>query len=242
MLKQKIITIILARGGSKGLYKKNICLLDGEPLISRAIRHVKESKIGGPIIVSTDDEEIAETARKAGAETPFLRPKELAQDLTTTEESLKHALLTYEKVANQKFDIGVFVTVTDVFREASWIKEALNILKAKPEIESVFSGHKTHKNFWEQNEKGEWVRVKEWMKNYSSRQIRRPIVREDTGLACASRASLWRSGRRIGDLVEILTNDDDFTGIDIHTEEDLLLAECAIKIRQREIIKDSFLR
>ena len=72
------------------------------------------------------------------------------------------------------------------------------------------------------------------MASYSSRQIRRSIVREDTGLACASRAWLWREGRRIGDKVEIIENDDDFTGIDIHTKEDLALAQAAIDIRKKE--------
>ena len=69
------------------------------------------------------------------------------------------------------------------------------------------------------------------MAEYSSRQIKKPIVREDTGLACASRTYLWREGKRIGDNVEIITNDDDFTGIDIHTEEDLKLADYAMQIR-----------
>ena len=71
------------------------------------------------------------------------------------------------------------------------------------------------------------------MASYSSRQIRRSIVREDTGLVCASRAWLWREGRRVGDKVQIIVNDDDFTGIDIHAQEDLDLAEAAIKIRNK---------
>ena len=93
--------------------------------------------------------------------------------------------------------------------------------------------NKTHKNFWEKDKNGKWIRLREWMATYSSRQIRTPIVREDTGLACASRAFLWREGKRIGDSVEIITNDDDFTSIDIHNLEDLLLAEAAIEIRKK---------
>jgi len=72
------------------------------------------------------------------------------------------------------------------------------------------------------------------MRVYSSRQIRKTIVREDTGLACASRSELWRKGRRIGDKVKIFTNDDAFTHIDIHTIEDLKLAEAALKIRNKK--------
>jgi hypothetical protein len=77
------------------------------------------------------------------------------------------------------------------------------------------------------------MRLRPWMAVYSSRQVRRCVVREDTGLACASRAWLWREGRRIGDRVEIIMNDDDFTSIDIHGEEDLQLAEAALSIRRR---------
>jgi hypothetical protein len=71
------------------------------------------------------------------------------------------------------------------------------------------------------------------MRTYSSRQIRENIVREDTGIASISKAEVWRSGRRIGDKVFIETTDDDFTGLDIHTLEDLELAECAIRIRRQ---------
>ena len=227
----KIITIILARGGSKGLYKKNLRLLKGEPLIARVIRHARESGIDSEILVSTDDREIANISKKNGALVPFLRPKDLSQDLSTTEETLKHVLLEYEKLRNIKYDIGVFLTATDIFRKPIWIREAVEALIKNPDLESVFSGHETHKNFWEKNKDGKWERLRPWMANYSSRQIRVPIVREDTGLACASRTSLWRIGKRIGDSVRIVTNKDDFTSIDIHTLEDLLLAEAALKIR-----------
>jgi len=140
-------------------------------------------------------------------------------------------LVEYERLTNSQFDIGVHVTATDIFRKPVWIREAVGVLRARPEIESVFSGHSTHKNFWEQKTDGTWERLRPWMAAYSSRQIRRSIVREDTGLACASRTWLWREGRRIGDKVEVIVNDDDFTGIDIHTKEDLELAEAALKIR-----------
>lgn len=235
---ENIITIILARGGSKGLKKKNLRLLNGITLISKVISDVKDSRIGGDIIVSTDDEEIAKEAKNNGAEVPFLRPDNLSQDLTSTEESLKHALVTYEEIKKKKYDICVFVTATDIFRDPLWIYQAVEILKNNPDLESVFSGHNTHKNFWEKNDKGQWVRLKPSMAQYTSRQIKKPIVREDTGLACASRAYLWREGKRIGDKVEIITNDDDFTSIDIHNMEDLLLAEAAIKIRKKEFRKE----
>ena len=234
MKKLKVIAVICARGGSKGLPRKNLKSLDNEPLITRAVRHAKESQSVDVVLVTTDDEEIAEVARKAGAEVPFLRPEYLSQDLSTTEETLKHALLTYESLIGEMFDIAVFITTTDIFRKPEWITEAVDRLNTNPDTESVFVGYSTHKNFWEEQTDGTWQRVRDWMAVYSSRQIRRKIVREDTGLACASRAYLWRQGRRIGDRVEIIVVEDDFTAIDIHSEEDLRLAQAALDIRRHK--------
>jgi CMP-N,N'-diacetyllegionaminic acid synthase len=231
--KENIICIIPARGGSKGLPRKNTKLIDGEPLICRPIRHALESNSVGTVLVTTDDEEIAAIARKSGAIVPFLRPSNLAEDLTTTEDTLKHALLKYEAMLNKKFELVIFLTATDIFRKPEWIKEGVEKMKNNPKLESVFSGHATHKNFWEQQEDGSWKRIRGWMADYSSRQVRRHIIREDTGLMCVSRAWLWREGRRIGDTVDVIQNHDDFTGIDIHHEEDLKLANDAINIRSK---------
>lgn len=224
-----VICVIPARGGSKGLPNKNILELNGEPLIVWPIKHAKESGVINTIIVSTDSEEIAEIAKQNGALVPFLRPKELSKDLTTTEETLKHAILTYEKIVDKKFEIAVFLTATDIFRDHTWIAKAVNILKEKTEIESVFAGYKTHKNFWEQDRYGKWNRLRDWMSTYQSRQVRKFVIREDTGLSCASRAYLWREGRRIGDKVDIIMHENDLSSIDIHTKEDLELANLIMK-------------
>lgn len=228
----EVICVICARGGSKGLRRKNVLLLDGEPLIARPVRHARESGVIGTILVTTDDNEIAQAARAAGAIAPFLRPDGLAGDLVTIEDTLKHALVTYEGMIGRRFEIAVFLTATDIFRKPEWIRQAVELLRARPDLESVFAGHGTHKNFWEQQDDGTWTRLRPWMAFYASRQVRRTVVREDTGLACATRAELWRQGRRIGEKVEIIVNDDDFTGIDIHHEEDLRLAQAALDIRK----------
>ena len=232
--KSSSIAIICARGGSKGLKNKNLRLLDGEPLIGRVIKHAIDADCLNTILVTTDDEDIAKVAKEYGAEVPFIRPSEISGDLATTEETLQHALLTYEELINKKFDVTVFLTATDIFRNPEWIRMTIDKLESSPSLESVFVGMKTHKNFWEQQDDGTWIRLREWMANYSSRQIRRSIIREDTGLGCASRAWLWREGRRIGDKVDIIINDDDFTGIDIHHLEDLELAQAAINIRNNK--------
>jgi CMP-N-acetylneuraminic acid synthetase len=231
--KEAIICIIPARGGSKGLPRKNVKLIDGEPLIARPVRQAVESGMIGTVLVTTDDDEIAKIAKEAGA-TILIRPSELAEDLTTTEDTLKHALVTHEDAIGKRFELAVFLTATDIFRDPEWIKQAIEKIINNAELESVFSGHATHKNFWEQQEDGSWKRVRDWMAEYSSRQVRRCIIREDTGMMCVSRAWLWREGRRIGDNVDVIVNDDDFSGIDIHHEEDLILANQAIKIRRND--------
>ena len=96
-------------------------------------------------------------------------------------------------------------------------------LKRKPKIESVFVGYETHKNFWEKNKNKKWTRLRKWMSLYQSRQVRRSIVREDTGLSCASRAYLWRKGKRIGNRVEIIMHKNEFSFVDIHTKNDFKL-------------------
>ena len=225
----KVIAIIPARGGSKGLKNKNKLELNGIPLIARPIRHAQKSKCVHRIYVTTDDPDIRQIAINEGATCPFLRPAHLSESLTTTEDTLKYALHEAEEYFQMQFDICVFLTATDVYRESSWIDECVTNLIDNPLTESVFIGYKTTKNYWELNENNKWCRVKQWMRLYSSRQIRKYIVREDTGFCCASRSFLWRDGRRIGDNVEILVKDHDLQGLDIHNRYDFDMASYALK-------------
>ena len=231
----KIVTFIPARGGSKGLPRKNLKPLGGIPLIAWPIKHALECKYINDVVVTTDDIDIARVAKKFGANVPFIRPKHLAEDLTTTEDTLKHALSEYENKFGE-VDLCVFLTCTDIFRKSSWLDEAIKIMVNDESIDSVFSGYKTHKNFWQKESSGKWVRLKKWMAKYSSRQIRQSIIREDTGLCCVSKSKLWREGRRIGDNVEVIENNDVLTAIDIHTKEDLKIAETLLPLRIKGII------
>ena len=95
----KILAVIPARGGSKGLPRKNLKLLAGKPLISYTIEHAIASGVCDEIIVTTEDDEIGEVAKKYGAKVPFKRPKELADDITPPEPVIKHALIEYEKIS-----------------------------------------------------------------------------------------------------------------------------------------------
>ncbi len=225
----KTICIIPARGGSKGLKRKNVLKLNGKPLIYWPIKAALNAKNIDEVFVTTDDEEIASIAIDSGAEVPFLRPKDLAKSLTTTEDTLQAALLQYEEHKGYEYDICVFLTATAVFRSIDWIEEAVSALKSDANIESSFLVTKTTKNFWNMDQQSTFKRIFDWMKVYSSRQVREPIFIEDTGHACASRAEIWREGRRIGDIIHPIINDNTETFIDIHTEYDLFLAEKTIE-------------
>jgi CMP-N,N'-diacetyllegionaminic acid synthase len=230
--KSDIICIIPARGGSVGLKMKNLRKVNGKSLIRYPIEYALSSNLIGTILVSTDNKLIAKEAKKFGAEVPFLRPKRFSGKYSTTEMTLRNALLSYEKKFNKKFKLCVFLTCTDIFRKISWIKKGIKLIKKNDFIDSVFVGTKTHKNFWQTKKKSKnsrWKRLKNFMKKYSSRQIRKTIVREDTGLFCVSRAHLWRNGQRIGNNVEIILNDNIESFVDIHNEKDLYLANILMK-------------
>lgn len=221
--KPHVVAIIAARGGSKGLPGKNIRPLAGKPLIAYSIEAAKASPYVDRVVVSTDSSDIAAVARQFGAEVPFMRPAELAQDLTPTEPVLAHAVAWLEREEGYRVDIVVFLQPTDVFRKRSMIDEAVRRLLADPSLESVFVAYKTHKNFWRRQD-GRWVRLAADLA-YGPRQTKEPVYREDTGLACASRADLIRKGRRVGERVDIVVNNDDASFIDIHTDFDFWLAE-----------------
>ena len=222
-VKKRVLAIIPARGGSKGLPKKNLRLLAGRPLIAHTIQHALESGVCSTVLVSTEDQEIADISAEYGAVVPFLRPLELAEDVTPTEPVLQHALLTYEHQTNEQFEIVVFLQTTDVFRPAGVIRDCVERLATNDALDSVFAAYKTHKNFWRRTSAG-WDRLAPELA-YGPRQTREPLYREDTGIACATRSPIVRAGRRVGDAVELITNDDPKTAIDIHDEFDLWIAE-----------------
>jgi CMP-N-acetylneuraminic acid synthetase len=114
---KKILAIIPARSGSKGLPGKNIKVICGKPLIVWSILAAKRCSYIDEVMVSTDSDEIANIAIEAGAEVPFLRPKNLATDVSTTFDAVKHVIATYEKQFNKKFDYIALLEPTSPLRD-----------------------------------------------------------------------------------------------------------------------------
>lgn len=123
----KILGVITARGGSKGIPRKNIKELKGEPLIAYTIKAAQESGIFDRIILSTDDAEIAEVAKKYGVEVPFMRPAELAQDNTPHLPVMQHAVSWLKDNEDYCPDAVMLLQPTAPLRQVQHIKEAVNL-------------------------------------------------------------------------------------------------------------------
>ena len=135
----KILAIIPARGGSKGVPKKNIKQLAGKPLIYYTVREAKKSHYISRIIISTDCSETIEIAKQYGVEVPFIRPKELSGDNVLDFPVCEHAIKSLKKQEGFVPDIIVWLRPTSPLREAKHIDEAIEILMSKPAGDSVRS-------------------------------------------------------------------------------------------------------
>lgn len=135
----EVLAIIPARGGSKSLPRKNIALLNGHPLISYTIRQAQESRTITRVVVSTDDAEIAEIARSYGAEVPFLRPAEIAGDLTLDIEFMHHTLEWLSDHEGYRPEAVVNLRPTEPVRRPATIDAAVRLLLASPQADCVRS-------------------------------------------------------------------------------------------------------
>lgn len=147
----KILAVIPARGGSKGVPGKNIKELCGKPLIAWTIEEAKKSQYITRVVVSTDSEEIAEIAKTYGADVPFLRPFEISGDLATDVQFLNHALDWVEKEeggspsthpvggirSGNKYDIILRLPPTSPLRTVAHIDAGIKFLIDSPEADSV---------------------------------------------------------------------------------------------------------
>lgn len=137
-MEKAVLAIIPARGGSKGIPRKNLKLLAGQPLVRYAIEAAKGAKKIHRVIVSTDDEEIAKVSRGFGAETPFLRPQEYATDEASSVSVVLHVLDWLKRKENYSPEVVIFLPPTCPLRRSSQIDEAVELLQKSP-VDSVVS-------------------------------------------------------------------------------------------------------
>jgi N-acylneuraminate cytidylyltransferase len=132
----KIICVIPARGGSKSIPRKNIRLLNGRPLIDYSINYSLNCPLVDKTIVSTEDDEIAKIALNCGAEVPFMRPKELAEDDTEDYPFMKHALDFFDS-KDVHFDAYVLLRPTSPLRAPGLIEAGIALLKKYPQASAI---------------------------------------------------------------------------------------------------------
>jgi CMP-N,N'-diacetyllegionaminic acid synthase len=135
----KVLAIVPARGGSKGLPGKNIRPLAGIPLIGHSLRAAQLIPTITRCVVTTDSQEIAAVARGLGADVPFLRPAELAADDTPMAPVLRHALAEVETEEGASYDLVVLLDPTSPVREPADITAALDRLAARQDWDGVVS-------------------------------------------------------------------------------------------------------
>ncbi len=192
-----ILVIIPARGGSKGIPRKNVKFLNGNPLISYSIKTCLFSKYVDKTIVSTDDEEIAAISRFYNVDEVIMRPASLAEDITTLDPVIFHAFHEYCKINNEKFDVVITIQPTSPLLKTSSLDEAIRRFFEK-EASSLISVKPVSHLFWEK--KGE--KYSPYYPERLNRQELSPVFFE-TGSIVISKADLITEKARIFEPLEI---------------------------------------
>lgn len=220
-----MLAIIPARGGSKGLPNKNLRLLNGKPLICYTIEASLNCSFVTHVLVSTDSEEIAEVARKAGAWVPSLRPDELATDTATSIDVYLYTLDLLKKSYSLDFDSFIVLQPTSPLRSLADINQAIDMFKHN-NADSVISYTKEeHPVYWHKriDDKGRISNIFP-ENNFSNRQ-EFPVTYYPNGAVYIFKTNLIIEGRKYythNTLAYIMPRN---RSVDIDDLDDFLFAE-----------------
>jgi N-acylneuraminate cytidylyltransferase len=199
-----VVAIIPARGGSKGIPKKNLVNFCGQPLLAWTIACCRRCQAIKGVFVSTDDSEIAAVAKRYGAEV-VVRPPELSTDTADSESALIHALDFIESNKRERVDAVVFLQATSPLREPAELDGALAKFKAE-KLDSLFSAAELEDMLIWREEAG---RFQSWNYDFQNRKRRQDAVREgrqyvETGSFYVSTSRLLREKHnRLGGVIGI---------------------------------------
>jgi len=218
----KIITIIPARGGSKGIPSKNLINFCGKPLIAWSILQARETQLVDEVFVTSDSDEILSIAKKYGA-TPIKRPSDLSTDTATSEAALLHALNSISAQA----DLVVFLQATSPLRDSKDIDTAINTL-LKQNADSLFSAALLD-DFcvWDKTDKLHGLTFDPW--NRGRRQDREPLLLENGSIYIFKPSILREHNNRLGGKI-VWSQMPYWQSHEIDTLEDLEL--CAYYFRK----------
>lgn len=218
----KTIAIIPARGGSKGIPRKNLRPMAGMPLIYYSIKACLDANGVDHTIVSTDDEEIALFAQRFGAEV-LMRDNELANDAATLDPVIAHAVDVYESQSSIKIDTVLTVQPTSPLVAAQDIDSALEQL-ASTRSDTIISAVEDKHLCWKKNDNGEIT--PDYSKRVNRQQL--PDKYKETGAIVACKREIINTGSRIGENISLYIMDHDKSH-DIDTLSDFYLCESLLK-------------
>ncbi len=220
----KILFIIPARGGSKGLPGKNIRPLNGTPLITHSIQHALRSRYDKKVVVSTDDAQIASVSKAAGAEV-VERPADISGDTASSESALIHALTSIEQ---QGFapDLIVFLQCTSPIREDNDIDNAIELLLQEGS-DSLLSASHNHRFIWKKGPEGYYSVNYDYNKR-QRRQDLEPEYVENGSIYIFKPWVLKKNNNRLGGKVSLYLMSDE-SSYEIDTAMDFMIIENLMK-------------
>lgn len=219
--KKNIVAIVIARGGSKSIPRKNVLPLHGKPLVAWPIDLAKSIDRIDRVIMTTEDDEIAEIAKKYGAEVPFKRPAELADDETATLPVLQHAISYLEKEENYKADIVILLYPTAPFLKKERVEEAIDLFE-NTKCNSVLAVVEDYGRFWKKTDNGYKYFYPE---NKVNRQYFSPLYREDGSIYFSTYEVLMNMDELVDqDNIQFIVMDED-ENVDIDNPKDLAKAQ-----------------
>ena len=226
-----ILGITLARGGSKGVKNKNIKLLNKKPLIYYTINEALKSKLISNYIVSTDSKEIKKISEKYGANVPFLRPKELSTDTSSSSDALKHAVNFMEKMNKTKYDFIIEIMATNPLKNFKDIDSLITKL-IKTKADSVIAMSKVTEYHPRRLKKIVNDRIIDIMKE--KKESRRQDLKPDIFIRAGSiygikRDIIMKKGLRYGTKNSRPYILPDKRSINIDNENDFIVAQNLIK-------------
>jgi len=229
----QVTGFIFARGGSKGVPRKNIRPLAGKPLIAYAIHTAQKSRFINRVIVSTDDKEIAEVSRRYGAEVPFMRPANLAGDRAPEWMAWQHAIAEVRK-KNQPLDIFVSIPTTAPLRSVSDVDTCISRL-LDSDADIVITVKKAERspyfNMVSLDDRG-YAHIVISTDKCMTRRQDAPVVYDMTTVAYAARPDFIMHAHGIfkGNVVVVEVPPE--RALDIDTELDFRIAEYLMKEQQ----------
>jgi N-acylneuraminate cytidylyltransferase len=232
---KEIIAIIPARGGSKSIPKKNIKLLSGNPLIAYTIENAKNSRSINRVVVSTDDDEIAQVSKKYGAEIVW-RPSELSGDTAASEDALLHTLSHYEKSVGYFPEILVFLQCTSPLTLPEDINGTIKAL-VDENADSALAVSPFHYYLWEKSSDGNANGINHDKSVRHMRQDRKPQYIETGAIYVMRVDGFKKTGHRFfGKTVMYVMPPE--RCLEIDDPFDLEIAEFLLK-KNRTLQKDS---